>query len=232
MSLFLLVPWVDTNAQSIIYLEENFDNVSSLPPGWTISGTTTSVSNNWNLFSGTSALPAYSSPNCIRANSATNTLDATSVVMTPSVNIASPDARLSFYVKNPKGGNLSVYVSTDDGATYLQNVLDTALVNVSDWTKKSYDLNDFYGQNIKVVFVAVSNKSSNAYQFLDDIRIYEKPTCAQPENLIVSSVTQNSANLYWSLDDEGATPTSYLISVQKQDGSYVLNNFFFYYFRI
>lgn len=104
MSLFLLVPWTYINAQSVIYLEEDFDNVSSLPSGWTISGTTTSVSNNWNIFAETSALPANSSPNCIRANSATNTLGATSIVMTPSVNVTSPDARLSFYVKNPNGG--------------------------------------------------------------------------------------------------------------------------------
>ena len=226
LSLFLLVPWTDIGAQSAIFLEEDFDNSSSLPVGWTKSGTTTTASYNWSIFTGTTANPAFSSPRCIRANSYSNPVGKTSIIMSPLISITNPDTKLSFYVKNPTGGKLAVYISTDSGQTYQQNLLDSNLVNITDWTKKTYSLSSYFGNNIKLVFEATSNKltDAGAYQYLDNIKVYETPTCAQPIDLTISSISQTSAKLSWNLDSEGDVPTQYLITIQDDNGNYFYQN--------
>ena len=220
----LLVPWTDIGAQSAVYLDVDFDQSTGMPAGWLTSGTTTTTSYNWSVFTGTTTYPVYSSPRCIRANSSSNPVGNTSVIMSPLVSITNPDTKLSFYVKNPIGGKLAVYVSTDSGATYVQNLLDSNLTAINDWTKKTYSLSQYFGQNVKIVFEATSNKVTNGYQFLDNIKVYETPTCAQPLNLRVSGITQNTAKISWSLDSEGDIPSQYLLTVQLDDGSYFIQN--------
>ena len=79
----LLVPWTDIGAQSAVFLDVDFDQSTAMPAGWLTSGTTTTASYNWSVFTATTTYPVYSSPRCIRANSSSNPVGKTSVIMSP-----------------------------------------------------------------------------------------------------------------------------------------------------
>ncbi|MGM9794692.1 MAG: fibronectin type III domain-containing protein [Candidatus Aphodosoma sp.] len=223
---FLLVTWTDVNAQSLIYLEEGFE-FSTLPSGWlNTGGTTSTASYRWSVFTGTFSEPAYEGNRCLRFNSYYNMAGNTNILVSPSISVTAPDTKVSFFVKNPKGGKLKVYLSTDSGQTYVHNLLDTAFTGIEDWTKKVYSLASFVDSSVCLVFFSTSNHAleDGAYHYLDNFKFYQTPICAEPVLLTSSNITSNSADISWSLDDEGGIPTAYKITVIDADNNYFLNN--------
>ena len=190
------------NAQTDVYLFENFEN-GILPAGWSNSGGSAAFdSYRWQVVQCYDYFPAHSGNYCMRFNSNVSEIGTTSVLISPSVTISKPNSKLSFYVCNPYGGPLKVYLSTDSGRTYLTTPLDTNLTQIMEWTKKSYDLNQYTGQSVSVVFVSESNNSGNydgGYHYIDDVKFYETPACQKPINLFVSGITDNSFNVQWNL---------------------------------
>ncbi len=87
--------------------------------------------------------------------------------------------QLKFWYKNPKGGDFSVYISNDGGATYTEE-LASGLTNASSWTEKVIDLpTDEYYDNVVIVFKGTSNYGSgDAYIYLDDILVKENASYA------------------------------------------------------
>ena len=87
--------------------------------------------------------------------------------------------QLKFWYKNPTGGDFSVYISNDGGATYTQS-LATGLTGASSWTEKVIDLpTDEYYNNVVIVFKGTSNYGSgDAYIYLDDILVKENASYA------------------------------------------------------
>ena len=106
---------------------------------------------------------------------------------------------LRFWYKNPKGGDFSVYISTDGGQTH-ETALATGLINASEWTEKTIDLSDYKGENnVVVVFKGTSNYGSNdARIYLDDVNIELAPTCPKQNALHVTALTSSSATLDWT----------------------------------
>lgn len=197
------------SAQTDVYLFENFEN-GILPVGWSNTGGSAAFdSYRWQVVQCNDNFSAHSGNYCMRFNSNISEFGTTSVLISPSVLISKPNSKLSFYVCNPYGGPLKAYLSTDSGRTYLSTPLDTNLTQIMEWTKKSYDLNQYTGQSVSVVFVSESNNSGNYdgdYHYIDDVKFYETPACQQPINLFVSGITDNSFNVQWNLDDDGNAP--------------------------
>ncbi|MGM9795017.1 MAG: fibronectin type III domain-containing protein, partial [Candidatus Aphodosoma sp.] len=219
----LLVPWQTMEAQGG-QVTEDFEDVTSLPTGWTTAGTVSS-SYQWNIFTGTSSSPAYEGAKCVCFNSWSAREGQTGILLSPAVTIVSPQAKVSFAIKNPTGGSLGVYVSTDGGSTYLNNPLDTNLTNISGWTVKSYSLASYVGQSVRIVFYSVSNYGSgDAYHYMDKFELGEPATCAQPINVTISSITQTTVNLMWNLDTVGDASSTYLLTVTDEDNNSLYNN--------
>ena len=218
----LLVPWQTMEAQGS-QIKEDFENGTSLPTGWTTRGTASSTYQ-WDVYTGTSTKPAYEGTQCVRFDSYNASRGATGILTSPSVTITSPEAKVSFAVKNPKGGFLAAYVSTDGGSTYFNNPLDT-FENLTEWTVKAYNLGSYVGQSVCIVFHSVSNwGSGDAYHYMDNFELGEPATCAKPVNVSISSVTQTTANLQWNLDTVGDASSSYFLTVSDEDGNYLFNN--------
>ena len=150
----LLVPWQTMEAQGS-QVKEDFENGTTLPTGWTTRGTASSTYQ-WDVYTGTSTKPAYEGTQCVRFDSYSASNGVTGILTSPSVTITSPEAKVSFAVKNPKGGFLAAYVSTDGGSTYFNNPLDT-FENLTEWTVKAYNLGSYVGQSVCIVFHSVSN---------------------------------------------------------------------------
>ena len=223
--LFLLVPWQDIGAQTSVYINENFENVGTLPTGWNNAEGNFDQSP-WTLYTNTNAwgVIPHQGTKCMKFDSYFNSSNKYNVLKTQSVSLPSTatDVRLSFYVLNISGGDFSVYVSTDGGVSYTNNLLESNITGVSEWTKKSYSLNQFIGQTVTIVFKATSNfgsHSDNSSVYLDEVKLYDVPTCAQPVDVNVVSTTQNNVKLSWALDNEGDTSSTFIFNVKDNTGA-------------
>ena len=176
--------WVSTSFKTLrapitsFPWSEDFTGLTSgnIPDGWdNTDGTTTSASYKWTYYSsGNTASP------CLRFNSYNNSNNNTNFLKTPTMSYAqNANMQLKFWYKNPKGGDFSVYISNDGGATYTEE-LASGLTNASSWTEKVIDLpTDEYYDNVVIVFKGTSNYGSgDAYIYLDDVLVKENASYA------------------------------------------------------
>lgn len=210
---------------------ENFDALTvnnSIPTCWNNDdGTTTSASYKWCYNTSTSGNGATSgtghSGNCIRFDSYSNSSNNTNFLKTIPLSLpASPVMQLSFWYKNPAGGDFSVYISTDGGATYTTS-LATGLTGASSWTRIDPILLDAYaGQDVVIVFKGTSNwGSGDAYIYLDDVTVEEAPACLPVSALSVTATTTTTATLAWT---ETGTATQWQVSVDDGTPTLVSTN--------
>lgn len=80
---------------------------------------------------------------------------------------------LSFWYKNPTGGDFSVYISTDGGDTY-GTALITDLTEATKWREQSVSLADYAGQEVVIVFKGTSNDGK---QFPNILLLFERVYC-------------------------------------------------------
>ena len=214
----LVVPCTNVGAQAIVY-SEGFES-GTTPTGWTRSGTAAS-SENWKV----STKSAHSGSYSYVFDSWNSRRGKTGILVSAPITISSSGMVLSFWLKTPTGGELSVYVSTDGGATYLSNPLDTNIVSLTDWTEFIYQLDSYVGQSISLVFYSVSNwGDGDAFHYLDDVVIREPVSCARPINLSVVNLSQTSATINWTVAMEGDTASTFILNVYDNDSNFVYQN--------
>ena len=180
--------------------EEDFNTLTAgIPTCWDNSeGTTTSESYKWNYYvSGATGA-------CVRFDSYYNYTGNTNMLKTPVLDLTGLSTpMLSFSYKNPAGGDFSVYLSTDGGATY-PTVLATGLTGVTAWTEAEYVLPEMdESENVVIVFKGTSNyEYGDAYIYLDDVFVGEAPACPKPNNLSVTGSTETTVTLSWTAGNE------------------------------
>lgn len=169
---------------------EDFTGLTSgnIPDGWdNADGTTTSASYKWTYYNdGHNAVP------CLRFDSYNNSSGNTNFLKTPVMTFTqNAPMQLKFWYKNPKGGDFSVYISNDGGATYTTE-LATELTGASDWTEKVIDFpTDTYYENVVIVFKGTSNYGSgDARIYLDDVLVKENANYAM--SISGNDVTSNT----------------------------------------
>ena len=133
LSLFFgfLIVCFSLSAQVLDVLNEDFDDVSlNLPDGWDNSDNT--LSNpmyNWSWYS-----PGYGGEGkCMRFNSYSTYQGEKSALKTPVFKLDRATI-LRFKFKNVSGGDFSVYLSLDGGAT-RGNLIESGL-QATTWTEK------------------------------------------------------------------------------------------------
>ena len=176
---------------------ENFNTLTAgIPSCWDNSeGTTTSATYRWNYYA-----TGHEGAG-LRFNSYSNSNNNTNILVTPAITIDEA-AQLSFWYKNPTGGDFTVMVSTD-GIDF--DTLATGLTAVSDWTKAEIVLDAAYvGENVNIYFKGTSNYGSgDAYIYLDDVMVDVAPSCLPVTNLVVSDITATGATLTWEGEADG-----------------------------
>ena len=163
---------------------ENFNSLTAgIPNCWDNSeGTTTNASYKWSYYT-----TGHDGAG-LRFNSYSNSNGNTNFLKTPTLNFpAFKVMQLSFWYKNPTGGDFSVYISTDGGNTYA--TLATGLTGASAWTLKEIVLTNYVGaENVIIEFKGTSNYGSgDAYIYLDDVTVMEAPTCLNPTDVEVTT---------------------------------------------
>lgn len=178
---------------------ENFDGISSgIPVCWdNAEGTTTNSDYKWTSYA------SGHEGRGLRFNSYNNSNGNTNFLKTPALAI-SKAAALSFYYKNPTGGDFSVFYSVDGGA---QTALLSGLTGVSEWTLKEQNLpEECIGHEVVIIFKGTSNYGNgDAYIYLDDVMVEELSDCLKPTGaIVVSDVTSEGASFSWTNEEETA----------------------------
>lgn len=199
------------DAINVFPWSEDFNSLtvaSSIPGCWDNSeGTTTTASYRWCYNTNTTGNGAANgtgieNSKCLVFNSWTNSNGYTNMLKSPTLDLTViPTAKLEFWYKNPTGGDFSVYISTDGGATYASNAVATGLTEVAEWTLASYDISSYCGNsNVVVVFKGTSNYGSgDAYIYLDNVAVRESSS----DNTILSYAASTAhGDAICSLDSE------------------------------
>ena len=186
--------------------EEDFEGLTAdkdIPNCWNNATGNTSDSYKWGYKTGSgngsTVTNGHNGTKCIRFESYYNSAGNYNDLKTPVMNFpAGKTMVLGFWWKNPAGGDFSVYISTDGGATYT-TALKSGMTGQSGWKEEEIELTDYVGaENVVVVFKGTSNcGNGNAFIYLDDVTISEKSDCAKPKDLAVSSFDNHSATLSW-----------------------------------
>ena len=185
---------------------ENFNSLTepySIPTRWDNSeGTIVEASYKWcyddetydyGACNGTS----HDGSKCVRFNSVDPYHRETNYLKTVPVNLPTETPmKLTFWYKNPSGGDYSVLLSTDGG-----NTCDTVFVSglkVTNWTQ-SYPiyLHKYRGQMVVFVFKGTSNwGADDSFLYLDDVEVSAADECTPPV-AVTASAASNSAVLNW-----------------------------------
>ena len=216
--IFLLLfglPCVKLQAQ-LNSLDEDFNE--GFPQGWDVSEGLTQSSYQWR-----SSSTGYEGKGMM-FNSNGSAVGNTSALKTPLLKFTS-DKVLTFWFKNPKGGDFSVFVDVfeSDNVTYKRDTLAKNLV-ADDWTLKSLSISDYTNQTIKIVFRSISNKYGSAVgnHYLDNVITEDISICAYPIDIELYSVSQTEATLMWALaEDAGSEPDTFRITVVDALGNFV-----------
>ena len=195
-------PCVTTVVTTADPFQEDFNTLTAgIPDCWNNDeGTVTTASYKWNYYA------SGQTGACVRFNSYSASNGQTNMLKTPVLDLSGlANPMVSFSYKNPTGGDFSVYLSTDGGATYTTPIA-TGLIGASAWTEVEYTLSDLEeAESVVIVFKATSNwGTGDAYIYLDNVFVGEAPTCPKPTGLTVTAVTENSVTLSWTAGEESS----------------------------
>ena len=198
---------------------QNFDGLTvagTIPTCWDNSeGTTTTANYKWCYNTSTSGNGAANgtghSGNCVVFNSYNNSSNLTNFLATQPINIGA-NARLTFWYKNPAGGDLSVLISTDGGTS--KTTLASGLTGTSSWTERVIDLDPatYTGQTVIIYFKGTSNwGNGDAYIYLDDVSVVKQPSCFMPTAAEATNLATDGATISWTRDARNAAGETYTI---------------------
>ncbi len=178
-------------AISTLPFDEDFNSLTAgIPACWDNSeGTTTTDSYKWNYYA-----EGYDGGG-VRFNSYNNSSGNTDTLKTPVIAVpAGTEAILSFYYKNPTGGNYAVVVSHDGGVSFAETIANGLTASV--WTLFKDTITPATDEQIVIAFCGTSNYGyDDAYLYLDEIEFAEPATCDRPTAVNVGAVTASSATI-------------------------------------
>lgn len=148
----------------------------------------------------------------------------TALINTPTFEIPNDgkEYELSFdYSHTATCGNFSIKVSTNngesfspiEGASYAKGS-GTSYTAPGDFTNATISLADYSGQTIILQFFSNPNYGDGAI-FVDNIKIAEKPACANPSKPAISNVTASSAVVTWTSE-----ASAFALQYKKGEGEW------------
>lgn len=209
--------------------------IEELPYAEDFDGITSGVPACMNNTEGTVSSATYRSKyystghsgSCVYFDSYYASKNTYSYLKTPEIHITGP-AKLTFWYKNPKGGDFSVYYSLDGGTTKAATPLASGLTGKSSWTQSDeISLPEAcYNQNVTLCFKGTSNCGSDGQYsnaiFLDDILVVLDVDCGKPATPTYSDLTGSSVTISWAANT-GVTDYKYINVDRTANPSYELD---------
>ncbi|MCQ2344986.1 MAG: choice-of-anchor J domain-containing protein, partial [Paludibacteraceae bacterium] len=207
--------------------ESSYTGIGNVPDCWDnqdyIAGTSTTSSNAYLWYVSSTTTVAHSGSKYAYLY-ASKIYTVASRLKTPIINLPSAkDMKVSFWLRNSSSANSSgdfgLYVSTDGGATYLQNPLAQHVSTGNVWTQYEYSLAAFKGQSVTLVFEGASDASSSYFYYLDDISVMDAPTCLVPGDIALGTPTTTGNTISWTA---GGDESSWVLAYDLMTGSNVV----------
>ena len=199
-----------TTSYGMPFVQDFNSLTTGIPAGWDNTEGTAGTSYRWTYYA------TGHTGKCLRFNSYSAGKGSTSILATPAIYLDAP-AMLSFYWKNPTGGDAQVLISTDGGTTRTQISPDSMLFDVPTWTEMELDLSAYANQTVIVYFNSISNYGNgDAYHYLDDVQIIEAPSCYKPKKVTIADVTSSTATASWTAG-KNETQWQYVVSLATQE---------------
>lgn len=214
--LSLLWLFAPVPASALVDIEEHFDGITSgVPDEWdNLKGTTTVTTLRWNYnvagHEGGGLVFNSSSANNVGGKGGTN------ILLSPAFSRSGREMQLSFWYKNPNGGDFTVCLTADNGTTFM-DTLATGL-KADEWTLTTYLLPvKADAATVRIAFCSTGNLGQgDAFHYLDNVIIEDRPTCPTPINLGISHLKSAQAMLTWDLStDADAVPATYTLKLAK-----------------
>ncbi|QTY27998.1 choice-of-anchor J domain-containing protein [Flavobacterium sp. CS20] len=158
---------------------------------------------------------AFSGLNYLFSEASSGSQGDESIVLSPQVdlsNLTTPAVSFRYHMYGADIDQLSVDI--DDGTTLDLDVFtivgEQQTSETDDWVQVFVDLMPYAGQTIQVRFRVTRGDGFEGDVAIDDVNFDEAPTCFDPLNLEVISVTDISADLSWQA---GSTETNFDVEV-------------------
>ena len=219
--MLLCIPWM-LKAQTVVAVDETFNNAANgttLPTGWLRTG---NISNSYNWSVSSSSTDRYDGKYLRMQNYGEGD---SAIVQTPVFDLT-VNMSLSFMCYNAACRELKIFlVYTENGQN--QKVLLQDCPNTTGWVQYFCDLREYTGKTgARIMFQALASYQLNGktYSYLDNIRVFETPLCAQPVDVGVASLTKNSATLSWNNHVLGSPSNNFTLTLRDANGNNIYNN--------
>ena len=155
---------------------------------------------------------AHTTPNAIRFYDGAN---VTNIAIMPKVDasIALNQLQLSFWVRSTSSTapvilELGVMTDKSDATSFeILDTIPTPYLSGDMYTLVEYSLANYAGNGQYIAFRATKGNGGNNLR-LDDVTLDYIPVCQHPVNLVVDSVSSETASIHWS---EAGTATSWIV---------------------
>ena len=118
-------------------------------------------------------------------------------LLTPWIDISTLTTPMLTFWYNMYGADMGdLHIDINDG-TWQNDVLVLSGNNGDIWTESNIILST-YSSPVQVRFRGITGTDYSSDMAIDDVSFIEAPTCPDPINLDVLSITANSANLSWT----------------------------------
>jgi PKD repeat protein len=115
--------------------------------------------------------------------------------------LTSPELSFWYHMFGGSIGDLQVAVSANGGPYSVVSTTtgQQQTASTSAWQEAIVDLSAYANDTVRIRFRSIQSTFGNAgHVAVDDISIYEQPTCAKPTNLAFVSNTTNSITMDWT----------------------------------
>ncbi|NBC57034.1 MAG: T9SS type A sorting domain-containing protein [Bacteroidetes bacterium] len=158
---------------------------------------------------------AFSGANYLFTEASSGSLGDEAIVLSPEVDLSSlstPALSFRYHMYGAEIDQLSIDI--DDGTTLDLDVLtivgEQQSSETDDWIQTFVDLSPYAGQTIQVRFRVTRGDGFAGDVAIDDVNFDEAPTCFDPLNLEVLSVSDTTADLSWQ---PGSSETNFDVEV-------------------
>ncbi|RRO11748.1 fibronectin type III domain-containing protein, partial [Mesohalobacter salilacus] len=178
-------------------------------------GFTWNVTDNDTPSFNTGANQAFSGTNFVFSEASSGGLGDEALLLSPQIDLSTLTVpALSFYYHMFGGDMGTLHVDVDAGSGFDLDVFTlTGQQQVDqddDWIQQFVDLSAYVGQTVTIRLRAERGDGFESDISIDDFRVDEAPTCFDPLNLEVLSVTDTTANLNWQA---GSSETNFDVEV-------------------
>ncbi|MEQ9261921.1 MAG: hypothetical protein RLP14_02050, partial [Owenweeksia sp.] len=151
--------------------------------------------------------------------------DTVNNLLSPSFDLSglvTPRLGFFYFIGNDNTLTSTLYIDVYDGTTWNMGV-DVINFSQAAWLEHFVDLTPYKATNSRIRFRAHETTDFNSDISIDDITVEETPSCIAPSALGVASVTDVTADIYWTVGSASNWDVSYGVTGTAASAGTIIN---------